>query len=78
MLFVDYSSSTNTITPSILATKRINLGLNTQLCNWILDFLTCRLQSVCMGKHSSTVIILEHHTGAQQGCLLSPLLFTHD
>ena len=42
MLIIDYSSAFNTIVPSKLITKLRILGLNTFLCNWILDFLTCR------------------------------------
>ena len=40
MLFIDYNSVFNTIVPSKLITKLRILGLNTSLCNWILDFLT--------------------------------------
>ena len=40
MLFNDYSSALNTIVPSKLITKFGTLGLNTSLCNRILDFLT--------------------------------------
>jgi hypothetical protein len=43
ILFIDYSSVFNTIVPSKLITKLGTLGLNTSLCNWILDFLTGRL-----------------------------------
>jgi hypothetical protein len=37
ILFIDYSSAFNTIVPSKLITKLRILGLNTSLCNWILD-----------------------------------------
>ena len=40
MLFIDYSSAFNIIVPSKLIAKLRTLGLNTSLCNWILDFLT--------------------------------------
>jgi hypothetical protein len=40
MLFINYSSAFNTIVPSMLVTKLGTLGLNTFICNWILDFLT--------------------------------------
>jgi hypothetical protein len=40
MLFIDYSSVINTIVSTKLITKLKSLGLNTSLCNWILDFLT--------------------------------------
>ncbi|KAM6974282.1 uncharacterized protein LKV04_015920 [Tautogolabrus adspersus] len=59
MLFIDYSSAFNTIPPPYnLATKLIHLGLNTHLCSWIHDFLTDRPQTVRMGKHVSSSIIL--------------------
>jgi hypothetical protein len=74
MLFIDYSSAFNTIVPSQLITKVRILGLNTSLCNWILGFLMGRSQVVRVGNNTSA-------TGAPQGCVLSPLmysLFTHD
>ncbi len=48
--------------------------ISTTLCNWILDFLTNRPQSVRIGSLSSSTLVL--NTGAPQGCVLSPLLFT--
>ena len=79
MLFVDYSSAFNTIVPAKLVPKLRGLGLKTPLCNWILDFLTSRPQVVRMGNHTSSSLTLS--TGAPQGCVLSPLLYslyTHD
>uniref|UniRef100_A0A8C2Q589 Attractin n=1 Tax=Cyprinus carpio TaxID=7962 RepID=A0A8C2Q589_CYPCA len=46
LLFIDYSSAFNTIVPIKLASKLMDLGLNSSLCNWILDFLTGRPQVV--------------------------------
>ena len=79
MLFINYSSVFNTIVPSKLITKLRILGLNTSLCNWILDFLTGRPRVVRVGSNTSETLIL--NTGAPQGCVLSPhlySLFTHD
>ncbi|KAF0039088.1 hypothetical protein F2P81_009572 [Scophthalmus maximus] len=79
LLFIDFSSAFNTIIPSKLITKLCDLGINTSLCNWILDFLTNRPQSVRLGNHTSSTLIL--NTGVPQGCVLSPLLyslFTYD
>jgi hypothetical protein len=79
MLFIDYSSSFNTIVPTKLITKLRTLGLNTSLCNWILDFLKGRPQVVRVGNNTSDTLI--RNMGAPQGCVLSPLLyclFTHD
>ncbi len=74
MLFIDFSSAFNTIIPQQLINKLNLLGLNNSLCNWILDFLTGRPQSVRVGHNTSSTTILS--TGAPQGCVLSPLLFT--
>ncbi len=79
MLFVDYSSAFNTIVPATLVAKLQTLGLNRSLCSWILDFLTGRSQVVRMGNNTSSPPTL--NTGAPQGCVLSPLLYslyTHD
>ncbi len=79
MLFVDYSSAFNAIVPATLVAKLQTLGLNRSLCSWILDFLTGRSQVVRMGNNTSSPLIL--NTGAPQGCVLSPLLYslyTHD
>ncbi|KAI3374141.1 hypothetical protein L3Q82_005996 [Scortum barcoo] len=65
--------------PSKLVTKLRDLGLNSALCDWILNFLTGRPQAVRMGSTTSSTLTL--NTGAPQGCVLSPLLyslFTHD
>ncbi|KAK3560784.1 hypothetical protein QTP86_019477, partial [Hemibagrus guttatus] len=67
-------SAFNTIIPQHLIKKLRLLGLNTSLCNWILDFLTGRPQSVRIGNSLSSTTTLS--TGAPQGCVLSPLLFT--
>jgi hypothetical protein len=79
MLLNEYSSVFNTIVPSKLITKLRILGLNTSICNWILDFLTGCHQVVRVGNNTSAMLIL--NTGAPQGCILSLLLFslfTHD
>ncbi|KAK3574434.1 hypothetical protein QTP86_006600 [Hemibagrus guttatus] len=72
MLFIDFSSAFNTIIPQHLIEKLSLLGLNTSLCNWILDFLTGRPQLVQIGNRFSSKTTLS--TGDPQGCVLSPLL----
>ena len=74
LLFVGLSSAINTILPNKLHSKLHKLGLNTTLCNWMLDILTHHTQHVRIGKHVSPSLPM--HTGAPQGCVLSPLLFT--
>jgi hypothetical protein len=64
---------------SKLITKLRTLGLNTCLCNWILDFLTGRPQVVRVGNNTSATLIL--NPWAPQRYELSPLMYslvTHD
>ena len=72
MLFIDYSSAVNTILPSKLINKLRTLGLNTSLCNWILDFLTGSPQVVKVGNNTSATLLLK--TGHLMGACFSPLL----
>ena len=64
MLFIDYSSVFNIIVPMKLITTLRTLGLNTSLCNWILDFLTGRTQVVTVGNITSATLIFK--SGAPQ------------
>jgi hypothetical protein len=69
----------NCIIPGRLVSKLHGLGISTNICRWINDFLTDRSQSVRLGSQLSPVLTLS--TGAPQGCVLSPLLYilyTHD
>jgi hypothetical protein len=78
MLFIEYSSAFNTIGPSKLIIKMEALDLNPALCNWVMDF-DGPPQVVKVGNNISTSLTL--NTGAPQGCILSPLLyslFTYD
>ncbi len=75
MLFIDLSLAFNTIIPQQLINKLNLLGLNNSLCNWILDFLTGRPQSVRVGHNTSSTTTLS--TGAPQGCVLSPDPWLH-
>ena len=72
-------TSVQHLTQSKLILKLSQLGISTSLCNWILDFLTDRPQSVKLDKLFSSPITL--NTGVPQGFVLSPplySLFTHD
>ena len=46
MLFVDYSSAFNTIIPGKLYDKLLNMKIDISICQWVLDFLLQRPQSV--------------------------------
>ncbi len=72
--FIDYSSAFNTIILIKLAIKLTDLGLNSSLCDWILDFLIGRPQGVKVGQLTSNSITL--NVGTPHGCVLSPLLYS--
>uniref|UniRef100_A0A8C9W7S9 Reverse transcriptase domain-containing protein n=1 Tax=Scleropages formosus TaxID=113540 RepID=A0A8C9W7S9_SCLFO len=74
ILFVDFSSAFNTIIPHLLLSKLSQLSVPTSICQWITNFLTDRQQIVRLGKFSSETRTIS--TGAPQGCVLSPLLFS--
>ncbi|KAI3369521.1 hypothetical protein L3Q82_007731 [Scortum barcoo] len=73
------STETLPVIPHKLTTKLFHLSFNSTLCDWLLDFLTGRPQSVRIGSLVSGRITV--NTGTTQGCALSPVLyslFTHD
>ncbi len=74
ILFVDFSSAFNTIILDTLQNKLTQLSIPTSVCQWITSFLTDRQQLVRLGKFSSNTCTIS--TGAPQGCVLSPLLFS--
>ncbi len=74
ILFVDFSSAFNTIIPNRLLPKLTQLSVPTSVCQWINSFLTDRQQLVRLGKFLSSTRTIS--TGAPQGCVLSPLLFS--
>ncbi len=74
ILFVDFRSAFNTIIPSLLQPKLTELSVPTSVCQWITSFLTDRQQLVRLRKFSSSTHTIS--TGAPQGCVLSPLLFS--
>ena len=74
ILLIDYSSAFNTIVPQKLFDKLIAMSLDPSICHWILDFLLNRPQVVKFNGQFSDTIVL--NTGAPQGCVLSPLLYS--
>ena len=74
ILFVDFSSAFNTIIPDLLTAKLTQLSMPSTICQWISSFLTDRQQLVRLGKLTSRTLTIS--TGAPQGCVLSPLLFS--
>ncbi len=74
ILSVDFSSTFNTIIPDTHQNKLTQLSVPNSVCQWITSFLTDRQQLVRLGKFSSSARTTS--TGAPQGCVLSPLLFS--
>jgi hypothetical protein len=70
---IDFSSAFNTIKPEILIRKLIDIGVPSELCAVVLDFLTERVQRVFANNMFSDPIRTD--TGAPQGCVLSAFLF---
>ena len=74
ILMIDFSSAFNSIEPVILLKRLIDLGVNSNLVLFINNFLENRPQRVLAdGKFSDEIVI---STGAPQGCVLSPTLFS--
>uniref|UniRef100_A0AAQ6IRP3 Reverse transcriptase domain-containing protein n=1 Tax=Anabas testudineus TaxID=64144 RepID=A0AAQ6IRP3_ANATE len=74
IMFFDFSSAFNTIRPALLGGKLKKMQVNTPLISWIMDYLTNRPQYVRLQNCVSDTVICS--TGAPQGTVLSPFLFT--
>ncbi|XP_028456306.1 uncharacterized protein LOC114570262 [Perca flavescens] len=74
VLFIDFSSAFNTIHHHQLIKKLHHLNISSPLIHWIHIFLGNRPQTVRIGSTTSSTIIT--NTGAPQGCVLSPFLYT--
>ena len=74
VLLTYFSSAFNTIQPHILLDKLLGMGVNGNLLLWISNYLTQRPQYTKIGNTISNTIFT--NTGAPQGCVLSPLLFS--
>ena len=70
----------NTIQPHVLIKKLLNLEVNPDLILWIRQFLCDRPQRVRLNGSLSRDPVLSDevivNTGAPQGCVLSPILFS--
>lgn len=74
LFFIDFSSVFNSIQPHKLLEKLVNLGVNHFIINWYYSFLKRRIQQVKFDSVLSDVAVSS--TGAPQGCVSSPFLFT--
>lgn len=74
VMFFDFSSAFNTIRPALLKGKLEKAGVDGSLTSWLMDYLTDRPQYVRLRGCESGVVVSS--TGAPQGTVLSPFLFT--
>ncbi|CAL9684750.1 unnamed protein product [Knipowitschia caucasica] len=74
IMFFDFSSAFNTIQPRLLRDKLETAGVDHDLSEWILDYLTDRPQFVRTRDYVSEVLTCS--VGAPQGTVLAPFLFT--
>ena len=74
ILFVDFSSAFNTIQPHLVIRKLIDIGVGKQFVMLIHSFFTNRSQYVNVSDVCSSHVSIS--TGAPQGCVLSPFLYT--
>ncbi|KAK0152303.1 putative RNA-directed DNA polymerase from transposon X-element [Merluccius polli] len=71
---LDTDSFNNTIQPLLMGEKLRVMGVDDTMISWITDYLTGRPQFVRLGSVLSDVVVSD--TGAPQGTVLSPFLFT--
>ena len=74
IMFFYFSSAFNIIQPALLGDKLELAGVNQHLTSWILDYLTNQPQYVRTRDYVSDTITCS--TGAPQGTVLAPFLFT--
>ncbi|XP_078802582.1 uncharacterized protein LOC144991990 [Oryzias latipes] len=74
IMFFDFSSAFNTIQPRLMREKLEKMQVDAPLVSWIEDYLTGRPQFVRLQSCVSET--LTSNTGAPQGTVLSPFLFT--
>lgn len=73
-MFFDFSKAFNTIQPLQLVEKLSVMQVDHGLVAWIMDYLTSRPQYIRLQGSLSDVLV--SNTGAPQGTVLSPFLFT--
>ena len=77
-MFIDFSSAFNTIQPHILIPKLQAMNIPNSISLWLLDFLVERPQFVFLQLKNTCVSsdMLITNTGAPQGTVLAPILFS--
>ena len=74
ILMMDFSSAFNTLQTHLPLSRLLDLDVSPSIVLWVRAFLRDRPQTVCVNSVKSNELIL--NTGAPQGCVLSPILFS--
>ena len=74
VLFIDFTSAFNSMQIHTLLQRLIDIGVNGGIIHLVRDFLSNRPQQVRVNETRSDTTVL--NTGAPQGTILSPLLFS--
>ena len=75
IMYFDFSSAFNTIQPHLLVSKLVKMNIPHPLIAFVFNFLTDRSQYVRLNKSTQSDVIVTN-TGAPQGTVLAPFLFT--
>ena len=76
LMFFDFSSAFNTIQPHLLIGKLQHYNVPSTLLTWILEYLTNHTQYVKISSTGNQSAVITSNTGAPQGTVLAPFLFT--
>ena len=74
ILFIDFRSAFNTIQRHVMIDRLQKLEVPAALVHWVFNILSNRPQCVRVGDIKSPVLV--SNTGAPQGCVLSPFVYT--
>ena len=70
---MDIAKAFDTVSHAKLATVVKSYGINSEVCQWIKEFLSNRYQQVCVGDAVSSPVSVS--SGVPQGGVIGPLLF---
>ena len=76
ILMMDFSSAFNTLQTHLLLSRLLDLDVSPSIVLCVKAFLRDRPQTVCVNSVKSNELRVILNTGAPQGCVLSPILFS--
>ena len=73
VVYTDITKAFDSVSHPLLIKTLHDYGINSVLLSWIQNYLSGRIQQVCIGTSTSTP--LEVYSGVPQGSVIGPLLF---